>query len=181
MQDDLQVVDNPIQTNDEQESSIDSRRPYVLSLISLIAGLIALGMAVIPPFVWDRPIQLPFTTPAPPPEPKTQHEGGLTLKIKSMTLTLGGKEVPVEEKPKPVTITRDPVKWFTISAIGVAILSMFISTLAQKFEKHTVLTTSAVSLSVAAITWQYIIIGIVIGAAIAILLVILSALGGLTS
>ena len=46
------------------------------------------------------------------------------------------------------------------------------ATAAQIRERHTILTTASVAICVAAITWQYLIAGLVIGIAVAVLLLI---------
>ena len=181
MPDDIQMDQEIATLPDGETLSKESTQPYRYSMLGVLMGVLALGLAVVPSLVWDRPVSNPFAEPAPPPEPKTQHEGGVTLKIKSFSMTLGGKEVPIEEdKPEP-TLSSDPVKWLTVSAICVAIASILTASIAQFHEKHTSLTLSAVVLSVAALTWQYIVIGLLIGAAIAVLLFVLSALGGVSA
>ncbi|HAI13589.1 MAG TPA: hypothetical protein DCM28_17920 [Phycisphaerales bacterium] len=181
MTDEFQVGPDIATLPGDESLSKESPRPYRYSLLGLLMGVLALGLAVVPSMVWDRPLPNPFAETPPPPEPKTQHEGGVTLKIKNFSMTLSGKEVPIkEDKPDP-SLSSDPVKWFTISAICIAIASILTASIAQFHEKHTSLTLSAVGLSVAALTWQYIVIGLLIGAAIAVLLFVLIALGGVSA
>lgn len=148
-------------------------RPLWLSLVTLLAGALALGIAAIPPLALGRPLGL--AVPEKPPEPPTVHEGGLTFKHGKFEVTFGGRKEPVisEPTPKPTDHTR----WFMVAAIGLALTTIVAGAIAFHREKNYSLAGIGISLSVLAIAWQYVIVGITIGIAIAIVLVLISALG----
>jgi len=173
----------------EQPSAANTskKRPFVLSIIALVMGVIALGLASIPALALDLPLPNPFAEKEeekPRPEPTPEREGGITLKYKKFSVNLGGK-VSKEKKavePEPeLEITKDPARWFTISAIGCALVGLVISSIGQFREKHIALTASSMGCCVAAITWQYFAIGIFVGAAAAAFLIVLAMLGSALS
>ncbi len=163
-------------------SGSDPRRPFWLGVAGLVLAAIALGLASIPSLALERPLLNPFAREKqdePPVEPPREREGGITLKYKNLTVNLGGK-VPRDEEiakpePQPKT-TNDPLRWFTIAAIGCSLIGLVLSSLAQIRERHTVLTVVSMACCVAAITWQYVAVGIAVGVAAAVFLVVLAIL-----
>lgn len=174
---------NEPNTNQETElnSSAKAARPYTLGVIGLLLGLAAMALAIIPAVALDRPLPNPFASradvPAPPPA-GTEPTGGLTLKYKSFTFNLGSSnDEPQIEIPKPEpAVTLDPVRWFTIAAVVSALIGVVFSAIGQIKEQHTSLTVSSMSCCVAAMTWQYFAAGIMIGAAIAIFIILMAIL-----
>jgi hypothetical protein len=159
------------------------RRPFTLSMAGLVAGVIALGLASIPAIALERALPNPFSEPEaekPRPEPPPEREGGITLKYKNFSVNIGGetpeKEPIAEAEPEP-ELTRDPIRWFTISAIGCALVGLVLASYGQIRERHTGLTVGSMSCCAAAITWQYFAIGIAVGAAAAAFLIVLAILG----
>jgi len=151
--------------------------PRVLSVITLLLGAVALGLVVIPaiaydqPFPWQRKDRQRGAEVAP-----TTRKGGLTVTIKGVDLTIGGKRTPVEQpkpaEPEPV----NPTKPFTLAAAGLAVGGMVTGALSWRHRRGRPLALVGMALGVAALTWQYIAFGLAVGAAIAIILIILSAL-----
>ncbi|MEN6495327.1 MAG: hypothetical protein ABFD16_13690 [Thermoguttaceae bacterium] len=185
-----QQTDDPEDNASAQEtpeavSDSNRRRPFVLSIVGLAVAAIALGLASIPAIVFERPLPNPFAQEKeekPRVEPPREREGGITLKYKSLSVNVGGKAPKKEEVAKAAPraeVTKDPVHWFTIAAIGCALIGLVLSSFAQVRERHTVLTISAMGCCVAAITWQYVAIGIAVGAAVAAFLVMLAILGAM--
>lgn len=161
-------------------------RPMILSIIGLIAGVVALGLAAIPGIAYERTFQNPFVDKKenerqvePPP---AEREGGVTLTFKKLSVNFGGK-VPKKERPAAAQpeITKDPIRWFTMAAIGCAFIGLGLATIGHLREHHTALTVSSMGCCAAAITWQYFVIGIVIGAAAAAFLIVLALLGSALS
>lgn len=155
---------------------VKANPPYRLSVAGLAFALLAFGLAIIPPIAAGRPLLAPFAEPA-APEPPAAHEGGLTLKYKQLSVNIGGKvpkAKPVVDHPK---LTSDPIRWFTIAAIGCALAGLAVATAAQLRERHTIITTMCIALCVSAITWQYLMAGLLLGVAIAVLILILRSLG----
>jgi hypothetical protein len=153
----------------------------LLSIIGLIAGVVALGLAAIPAIAFERALPNPFADPK-----KNEHnvdtpaerEGGVSFRFKNLSVNLGGK-APKKEQPAdaPPEVTRDPIRWFTMAAIGCALLGLVVASIGHLRERHTVLTLSSMGCCAAAITWQYFAVGIAIGAAAAAFLIVLAILG----
>lgn len=149
----------------------------ILSMIGLIAGMIALALAVVPAIAFERPLPNPFADKKNDDrriDPPAEREGGITLKFKGMSMNIGGK-VPKKEVPaeKPPEVTKDPIRWLTISAIGCALIGLVAATVGHLRERHTILTVTSMGCCAAAITWQYVAIGIVVGVALAVLVIVL--------
>ncbi len=157
------------------------RGPMMLSIIGLIAGVIALALAAIPAIALERALPNPFadsTKKDREVKPAAEREGGVTLKFKQLSVNFGGK-VPKEEQPAitPPELTKDPIRWFTIGAVFCALGGFVLATIGQLRERHTVLTVSSMGCCAAAITWQYFAVGIALGAAAAAFLIVLALLG----
>lgn len=157
-----------------------SRGAMLLSIIGLIAGVAALGLATIPAVALERPLPNPFVDlekNEPNVEPAAEREGGVTLKFKDLSVNLGGK-APKKEPPDEASpeLTKDPIRWFTMAAIGCALIGLVVASIGHLRERHTVLTVSSMGCCAAAITWQYLVIGIAVGVAAAVFLFIFSIL-----
>jgi hypothetical protein len=149
-------------------------RPQALSIVGLTFAVLAFGLAIIPPIAAGRSLLAPFDEPK-APEPPAEREGGLTLKFKELSVNIGGKAPKAKPVNQPIAIN-DPIRWFTVAAIVCALIGLAVATAAQMRERHPILTTVSVAICVAAITWQYLIAGLVIGIAVAVLLLILRSL-----
>lgn len=161
----------------------NGKQTFLLSIWGLILGVIAIGLASIPAIALDRSIFNPLgerQNERPVAEPLAQREGGMTLKSKDISVNFGGK--PPEQEPEAVanamdSLTADPIRWFTVSAICCALLGLVVSSLGHIREKHLPITIVAMSCCAAAITWQFLAIGIAIGVAAAVFLVVFGAIG----
>jgi len=148
--------------------------PIRLSLLALLAGAIALGLAAIPPIAFGRPIAL-AAEEDPPAPPRAERQGGVTFKLGKFEVNVGGKQP--DPKPLPaVGPLAHPIKWFLISAIAVALITVVGGAFAGHRDRHPVLAGTGMALGVLAIAWQYVIIGIAIGVTVAVLLILLHAL-----
>lgn len=173
--------------------SADANRQqaFVFTILGLLLGVIALGLASIPAIALDRPAPHPFAEQEqeekeePVAEPPAEREGGVTLRYKNFSFNLGGKAPEPESEPlpepepeaaPPPTITSDPIRWFTIAAIACALVGLVISAVGQLRERHTVITVGSMGCCAAAITWQYVAVGISIGVAAAVFLVVLAVI-----
>lgn len=151
---------------------------------ALVIGIIALGLAVIPGIALDRPSVIPFTENENPPPPPPDDEGGLTLKYKKLSVTIGGgkkdkdkhKEddgyiaAEIDQQDK----TDRLLKWFMLSAVSCSLIGLILGPISWVREKQPVLAGSAIGCCCLALVWQYVVIGIIVGVAIAVLLMILS-------
>lgn len=168
-----QIVAPPSQSPPPAIANV-AARSLSLSIAGLIFAVLAFGLAIIPPIAAGRSLLAPFDEPK-APEPLAEREGGLTLKFKDLSVNLGGKAPKARPVNQPLAIN-DPIRWFAISAIACALIGLAIATAAQVRDRHTILTTASVAICVAAMTWQYLIAGLVIGIAVAVLLLILRSL-----
>lgn len=142
-----------------------------MSVLVLLAGGIALGVAAIPPLLFDQPLGLaPVNNPVPPP--RAERQGGVNFKLGNLEVNVGGKV----QAPPPVIPPPNPVKWFFVSAMAIALPTIVIGAIAWNRESHPMLVGTGMALAVLAVAWQYIIIGVAIGVAVAIILLLLSAL-----
>jgi hypothetical protein len=180
--------ESPLQAADYTDSTCEAvstermRRPIWLTIAGLIVGIASLGLAVVPPLAMGRGLPNPFAEPKeekPPAEPPAEREGGVTLKYKNFSINVGGKNAKKDEKPveQKVELTKDPAHWFMISAVGAALAALLIAAIAQIRERHTGITVCSMGVAAAAITWQYVAIGIAVGAAAAVFLVLIAILG----
>ena len=149
------------------------QRTILLNAIGLILGIVGLGLAVFPSIVLERPIPNPFETPeemrrrtdGPPLK-----QGGVAIKLKEFEIHFGGKEIKNPAPPVKPPLTNDPVRWCWIAGCICALISLIVSSVAHGRERHTVMTITAMSCSVAAITWPFLVIGIVLGLAVGVFL-----------
>lgn len=167
--------------NHARNNSHSRRSPSMrLSLLGLILAVIGLGLAVVPSLATERALPNPFESKddarrrnADPP-PKV---GGITLRVKSFSINFFGKDAkepaPV---PQPVAVTNDPVRWLMISGCVLALISLVVSSIAQLREQHGFMTFAAMSCSVVALTWQFFVIGIMLGIAAVVFCVLIAVL-----
>ena len=150
-------------------------RRIPLGFYGLVLGVIGLGLALIPSIAMERTLPNPFETPeqaqrridGPP-----QKKGGVTIRIKALSINFGGKEMknPVATNP---SLTNDPLRWFMITAILCGLGGLVLCSVAHVKEKQTAITLTGIGCSIVAITWQFIVIGIILGVAIVVVLFIL--------
>jgi hypothetical protein len=150
-------------------------RRIPLGFYGLVAGILGLALAVIPSIAMERSLPNPFETPEQaqrriqgPPLKK----GGITLNFKGLSINLGGKEIKAPIAPNP-TLTNDPLRWLMIAAALCGLIGLAICSVAHVREKQTAITMTGMGCSVAAITWQFLVFGIVLGVALVVVLLIL--------
>ena len=158
-----------------------AKRGFSLSITGLVISVVAIGLASIPAIAFDRPLMNPFLEFGKKADAEpVEREGGVTFKFKDLSVNFGGKhpdkEAVLEAAPLPA-LTRDPIRWFSISAIASALVGLVVSIIAHVREKHTAFTVGSMGCCAAAITWQYVAIGIAVGVGAAIFIVVLSMFG----
>ena len=162
---------------------------HIVGILALLVGITALGLALIPGIALDRPLALPAEYHEPPAAPKAEPEKGVTLRFKKWSVTLGGGKKDADPNaaapnaPKRIDEQlrgeRDRLlKWFTISAVSCSLIGLVLGPISWVREKQPAISGSAIAISCFAILWQYIIIGIVVGVAVAVFLIVLSHLAG---
>lgn len=168
-------------------------RPWLWSMLALIIAVVAVGLACIPALALERPLPNPFAAapanekPRLDPPPEKEPAGALVVKYKKWSFTLGSKKPTDSVSPEAVAtappaaaavheelnLTRDPARWFTIAAVSLGLIGIVVASIGQLREKHTALTACSMSVCAAAIAWQYLAVGIAVGAAAAVFLIIL--------
>lgn len=167
-------------------------KQHAFGLAALLAGIMALGLAVIPGIVLDRPLPFANQERQRPLPPEPAPEGGVTLKIKKLSITFGGgkkddaevlakDDEPKAAVPAPAdrqrSMDRDHLlKWSTIAAVACSLIGLTLGPISWAKEKQPAVSGAAMGICCLALVWQYIIIGIVAGAAIAVFLIVLSHL-----
>ncbi len=140
-------------------------RRIPLGVYGLVTGILGLALAAIPSIAMERSLPNPFETPeqtqrrihGPP-----RKEGGVTLRFKGLSLNFGGKEIKSPIPPNN-SFTNDPLRWFMIAATLFGLIGLALCSVAHVREKQTAITLTGMGCSIAAITWQFLIFGIVLG------------------
>jgi hypothetical protein len=170
-------------------------KQHGIGIFALVCGVVALGLAVIPGIALDRPVSVADDTlePAPrtAPQNERESEGAVRLEFKKFSVTLGGgkndkgdgrdedarqvaePESEVAAAPKPNSRNR-LLKMFTISAVCCSLIGLILGPISWAREKQPALSGSAMGICCLAIVWQYVVMGILIGVAIAVLLIVIS-------
>ncbi len=152
---------------DQQVDS--SKEAWALGGGSLLAGVVALGLAIIPMILLDmRPTWL-AQRPERPPEPRMQ--GQKSIEWHGLKFKWGGK--PVEDAPAAAKEVA-AAKSFAIATAIVALVGLVLGPLAWARERQWRLAAPGMGLCFLALTWQYVILGIAAGVAAAFFLLILS-------
>jgi hypothetical protein len=100
---------------------------------------------------------------------KYERDKGVTLEIKGFKFRFGDKH---PEGAAPPEIPKYPP--LTIATWATAILGLVLAPFSWVKEKQPVLSCSAIVLCAVALAWQYVLVGVAVGVAIAILAVIVS-------
>jgi hypothetical protein len=131
---------------------------------TIILGIGALLLALLPAVIYDERPKWPWS------EEKPKAAEGVTFKTKRFQITLGGdKELPAAEPPSP---TRP----YLIALIIVAVVGIGFAPFAWTCERHRPIAASGAAMCCIALTWQYIIVGVVVGVALALFLYVLGHL-----
>ena len=161
-------------------------KKHILGILALLFGITALGLAVIPGIILDRALPFAPKHRDEPVPPAAEPEGGVTLRIKKFSISIGGGKKDTNKNDQPAQDIRRAVeaenqrhrdrlfKWFSISAASCALIGLTFGPIAWAKEKQPALSGSAIGISCLALTWQYIVIGLAVGVAIAVLLTVLA-------
>lgn len=175
---------------------------YALGLSGLVLGLVALACAILPTVIVNDPEGKPIAEQAERAEPKKESKNGLTLRFKNIEFKIGGgKDKPNDAesepdqaapeqnlaKPSPAepaalkpaaqqpAIASVSVRWFTIAATACGLLGIAFSAFSYTVEKRQAVAVTAMGCCVAAITWQYVVAGIMMAVAFVAILILISA------
>jgi len=157
----------------------------LLPRLTLLIGVVALGLVIIPAIVYDQPAPWQKREVAPPP-PTAQRSGELRVKFKGIELSWGRKsatqpnianEAAPAVPPPPPQPPKDPVKIYKVSAVILALAGLIVGTMAWRNSAGRQFVVSGVVLCCAAILWHYIVAGVVAAVGVALLLVIFGSFG----
>lgn len=169
------------------------RRPrHILGLTALLLGACACGLAAIPGVAFDEPS--PWLSRRADDRNGEGHAsrgdggastqpGGVSVSTRRFRFTLGRKPAAATTtqptappspaaSPAPNSLRSKP---YTIAAIVVSLAGLVCVALAAARERGRALPSFAAAFCVAAITWQYVMAGILIGMVIAVVILVLSA------
>lgn len=166
-------------------------RQNLLGIFALFTGVLALGLAVLPRILLQpTEASLPSQELSAPQDEKSSAPG-LTLKYKQFSVTLSSRqqkeELPEstaekqarearEEHQQDLARVGEQLRFFTLAASSFALLGLILGPIAWTKEKQPALSGSAIGICCLALMWQYLLAGIVLGVAIAVLLVVLKYL-----
>jgi len=154
--------------------------------LTLLLGVVALGLVVLPAIIFDQP--LPWSAAAREkdqaaerPQPPATHR--FNIKINKFEFAFGksstqpttaAPEVAAPPPPRPPNL----IKPYQIAAVIFALAGLITGPMAWTSARRSrPLVVSGVTCCCAAILWHYVVAGLIVGVAVAILLFILSALG----
>lgn len=152
---------------DTSSSPTPTARPF-WSIITLCLGALSLMLSVGTTITYDIP---PPWKEVKPQEPRL--EGQKQVEWHGFKFRWGGKPVKEEEKAPGFTV---PKILFLSSAV-ISVIGLLLGSLALYREHRIALVVPAMILCFAALVWQYLIFGILLGAAVAIFCLILSMFG----
>jgi hypothetical protein len=160
-------------------------KQHAIGITALIVSVIALGLAAIPMIVWDQSPLTPQEREVEPPraEPKSK----FTIRIKKFSISFGGqpaepdKDDAVRDDAADALQVRPAVvdhtaKWCKVSSISFALIGLVLGPIAWVREKQPPLSGTAMTICTIAIFWQYVVLGIAIGVAVVVVLLLISSL-----
>jgi hypothetical protein len=148
---------------------------YLLGTITLLLGVAALALTIIPAAVYDEPGPVERKASA----AENNKPGGVTFSTSRFTIRLGK---PQEPAPPPATVpTVDPpaprAKPFKLAGMGCSLAGFAAGPFAWMRRRQRPLVGGGLMLCWAALVWQYVLIGVAAGVGLAVLLIILSHFG----
>ncbi|MEZ5939872.1 MAG: hypothetical protein R3C18_00685 [Planctomycetaceae bacterium] len=165
-------------------AAVPNTHPYGVSVLGLILGVVSLGLALIPPIAFGQPLPGLLGDRSDEPNSAPHVNGGGPIKV-DISFSFGNaKKEEEEEKVAPVApktdleFTKNPADWLTMAAIVSALIGIVVATVGQIREHRPRVMAGTLTCCVAALTWQYFVMGIVVGVAILVLLLILALLSG---
>ncbi|MEX0865886.1 MAG: hypothetical protein WD030_00920 [Pirellulales bacterium] len=176
----------------QRQRSKSLMKDHAFGIAALLVGAVALGLAVMPGIALDRP--LPFESEGPEEAKREipELEGGVTFKTDKFSLTFGSAK---EESPQEIEARelaqaareaaerkrrdeRDAaLNQFSLAAAGCSLLGLVFGAFSWGRETQPAIAAVAMGMACLALLWQYVVIGVVVGVAIVVLLLLISSLG----
>ncbi len=148
------------------------RRAAWLSYVALGVGIAALGLAVVPGIAMGQPLPL-LDQIADREEERSPR--GMTVSFGKLSFTVGGDEQVNDGVETDAARARRVRRGFDLSAAGVALCGLVLGPVSWVREKRRAVSGSAMGICCLALVWQYLIIGLAIGVAAAVLLMVLGS------
>jgi len=149
---------------EEIASPIPLKSPIpILGIVTLCLGGLSLALTLFVTIIYDV---APPWREVKPAEPKI--EGQKQLEWHGIKLKWGGK--PANDPVPDMTISKS----IALASAALSVLGLLLGPLAFYREHRYALIAPGMSLCIAALIWQYVLFGIIIGIGVAILLMILS-------
>ena len=155
---------------DGDRGILEKKRPCALSFIAIMVAFIALGLAIFPSQILeieDNSARRDVLS--------EKKDNGVTLKIKNISLSFGSKKNAESEpeRAEPVSDDARILKICTLAAAATGVLGLMLAIFANHTEKQGSLNMSAAGICILAISWQYVLVGISLGIAVAIIFLLL--------
>lgn len=161
---------------EENRSGEPTSKGYILSLIALLFGVIGIGLASVPNVIYERPLW-PIEQQISPKA--LENKPALKLKLGNVSIGFGESK---EAEAEAARIAADKaamdqkMKRFTLAAIACSILGFILIPFAWTRERRQSFAVTAILLCCIALTWQYFVIGVVVGVGISVLMLALSSI-----
>lgn len=161
-----------------QKSGETTSKGFILSLIALLIGAIGIGLASVPNVIYERPLW-PIEQQISPKA--LENKPALTLKLGNVSVGFGeSAEAEAEAEAARIAAEQAAIdqkmKRFTLAAIACSILGFILIPFAWTRERRQSFAVTAILLCCIALTWQYFVIGVVVGIGITVLMLALSSI-----
>src|SRR6266850_8435916 len=144
-----------------------------LSVMTILMGVGSLMLALLPPIIYNEPFRWPWDKDE--KKPPAQIQGKVILETKRFYFTFGNKNKP-STQPAVVEEPVSPIKPYRLAMIVVCCVGLGLAPAAWIRERHRPLAGTGAALCCAALFWQFLLIGIVVGVAIGVLFIFFSHL-----
>jgi hypothetical protein len=168
----------------------------VLGIVALLVAVAALALAVLPMIAIEPPTPTVEKLPA-GDAVAARPEGQFKFQWKDLSVSFGQRDEPVdddalrEQKQLQQVVAaaheadaiarrnhESLLRWLSLASAGCALLGLALGPIAWARERHPALAGGAMAISVVALLWQYIVIGIVVGI---VVLIVLAFIGSVAS
>jgi hypothetical protein len=143
-------------------------RKSALGITTVVIGVTSLGVAAVPCILFDMP---PPWKSIEPTRPNQADEG--VVEWHGVKVSWKGKSAKASTKPE---MNDAAARYLVLAGALLGLLGLIVGPLALWRERSCVLAIPGMSFCVLALTWQYFIVGIAVGAALAVFVALLAAL-----
>lgn len=154
-------------------------RKHTLGICALSLGTLALGLSLLPAILWGMDLPLIGKPPPPTPEPDRTY----SVKVKGVEFSFGVRDGNTAETPPTETSPDNPEKReqlrnaFTLASLPLAALGLILGPIAWSREGRSPISGTAIGVSAIALTWHFILVGLLTLLGILLLLAIIQSIG----